>query len=295
MARPPGSLLSDQDIHLFNEGTHLRLWERLGAHRLSLDGAEGVSFAVWAPNAQAVSVVGDFNGWDPAANRLSARGSSGIWEAFVPELPKGALYKFQIQGAQGQIQLKADPYGIRHEAPPKSASVVWDLDYEWGDGRWMETRRKRNALSAPQSIYEVHLGSWRRVPEDDNRMLSYAELAPLLVEHVTNLGFTHVELLPVMEHPFGGSWGYQVTGYYAPTGRHGTPQDFMALIDALHQAGIGVILDWVPAHFPTDGHGLGLFDGTCLYEHADPRKGFHPDWRSHIFNYGRHEVRSFLL
>ncbi|MGF1467016.1 MAG: 1,4-alpha-glucan branching protein GlgB [Sandaracinaceae bacterium] len=293
--RPAVSKLSDQDIYLFNEGTHLRLWERLGARIHRVGDQEGTAFALWAPNADAVSVVGDFNGWDPGAHPLEPRAQSGIWERFLPGVGKGTLYKYHVRAKNGHVQLKADPYGLLHEPPPKSASVVWDLDYRWGDEAWMAKRRSANELQAPISVYEVHLGSWRVVPEEGDRSLTYREMAPLLVEHVKRLGFTHVELMPVMEHPFGGSWGYQITGYYAPTARHGTPQDFMFLVDSLHQAGIGLILDWVPAHFPTDGHGLGLFDGTCLYEHQDPRKGFHPDWHSHIFNYGRHEVRSFLL
>ncbi len=294
MAR--ASRLTDQDLHLFNEGTHMRLWERLGAHLgAGPDGAAGTHFAVWAPNARAVSVVGGWNGWDPDASPLSARGVSGIWEGFVPGVGRGELYKYLVRGKDGRAQDHADPYGLLHEEPPSTASIVWDLDYAWGDAGWMAARREANALTAPMSIYEVHLGSWRRVPEEGERSLTYRELAPRLSAHVRELGFTHVELMPVMEHPFAGSWGYQVTGYFAPTHRFGTPQDLMFLIDHLHQEGIGVILDWVPAHFPTDAHALGLFDGTHLYEHADPRKGFHPDWRSYIFNYSRHEVRSFLL
>ncbi len=290
------SRISDQDLHLFNEGTHQRLYERLGAHiGRDEDGREGTAFAVWAPDARAVDVVGDFNGWQAGRTPLSSRGVSGIWEGFVPGIGRGELYKYRIEGRAGQVQQKADPYGFLHETPPHTASIVWDLDYAWGDAEWMRTRGERNGLGAPMSIYEVHLGSWRRVPEEGERSLGYREMAPLLAAHVRKLGFTHVELLPVMEHPFAGSWGYQVTGYFAPTHRFGTPQDLMFLIDYLHREGIGVILDWVPAHFPTDAHGLGDFDGTHLYEHADPRKGFHPDWRSYIFNYGRHEVRSFLL
>lgn len=280
--------LSPEDLFYFNEGTHRRLYERLGAH----PNAEGTSFAVWAPNAEAVSVVGDWNGWEAAADPLAPRGSSGIWEGFVRGVRKGALYKYVVHTRDGQALEKADPYGFLHEVPPATASIVWELDYEWGDAEWMATRREKNALSSPISIYELHVGSWRH---EDGRPLSYRELAPRLTDHVKELGFTHVELLPVMEHPFAGSWGYQVTGYFAPTHRFGKPQDLMFLIDYLHQQGIGVILDWVPAHFPTDAHGLGEFDGTHLYEHADPRLGFHPDWRSYIFNYGRHEVRSFLV
>ncbi|MBW2463531.1 MAG: 1,4-alpha-glucan branching protein GlgB, partial [Deltaproteobacteria bacterium] len=236
----------------------------------------------------------DDNGWDPSSHPLVARGGSGIWEGFVANAKKGMRYKYAIHTEAGIVE-KADPLGLHHETPPHTASILWDLDYTWGDEAFIASRPERNALTAPMSIYEVHLGSFRRIPEDGNRSLSYRELAPLLTEHVVSHGFTHVELLPVMEHPFAGSWGYQVTGFFAPTSRFGTPQDFMFLVDTLHQAGIGVILDWVPAHFPTDGHGLGLFDGTHLYEHADPRRGFHPDWTTYIFNYGRHEVRSFLI
>ncbi|HEY2029760.1 MAG TPA: 1,4-alpha-glucan branching protein GlgB [Myxococcales bacterium] len=285
------SLLSDDDLHLFNEGSHLKLYDHLGAH--PADG--GTHFAVWAPNARAVSVIGDWNGWDKTSQRLDARGGSGIWEGFIPQVGKGHKYKFHIEAQTGYRVDKADPVAFHAETPPKTASIVWDLDYRWGDARWMAERAKKSALDAPISIYEVHLGSWRRKPEENNRPLSYRELAAPLCEYVRDLGFTHVEFLPLMEHPFYGSWGYQTTGYYAPTSRYGTPQDLMYLIDQLHQAGIGVILDWVPSHFPTDEIGLSNFDGTALYEHADPRQGFHPDWKSSIFNYGRHEVRSFLL
>jgi 1,4-alpha-glucan branching enzyme len=290
------SLLTDDDLYLFNEGSWLRAYEKLGAHLVQYDEERGVYFAVWAPNARSVSVIGDFNGWTPGRHPLRPRGSSGIWEGFVPGLGAGVLYKYHVQSQYRGYQVqKADPYGFYHETPPRTASVVWSLDYEWGDREWMTTRRTRNALDAPISIYEVHLGSWMRVPEEGDRWLTYRELVPRLAEHVERLGFTHVEFLPVMEHPFYGSWGYQITGYFAPTSRYGTPQDFMYLIDSLHQRGIGVILDWVPSHFPTDEHGLIYFDGTHLYEHADPRKGLHPDWHSAIFNYGRNEVRTFLL
>ncbi|HEY8475469.1 MAG TPA: 1,4-alpha-glucan branching protein GlgB [Chloroflexota bacterium] len=289
------SLLTEDDLYLFNEGTHYRLYEKLGAHPGTVDGVGGTFFAVWAPNAERVSVVGDFNHWNPTSHPLAPRGVSGVWEGFVPGVSKGALYKYHIVSRLHGYQVdKADPYGFFHEVPPRTASVVWDLDYVWGDAEWMAQRRKRNAMDAPMAIYEVHLGSWMRVPEEHNRWLTYREIAPRLAEYVQRMGFTHVELLPIMEHPFYGSWGYQTTGYFAPTSRYGTPQDFMYLIDTLHRAGIGVILDWVPSHFPTDQHGLGFFDGTHLYEHADPRKGFHPDWNSFIFNYGRNEVRSFL-
>lgn len=292
--RASASLLTPEDLHLFNEGTHSRLYHRLGAHARTVDGMSGVSFAVWAPNARAVAVIGDFNGWDAAANPLAPVGSSGIWETFVPGLPSGALYKYRIVSRQrGYTVEKTDPFGFFHEIPPRTASIVWDLAYEWGDGDWLQSRAERNDLSAPISIYEVHLGSWMRDPRGHS--LSYRELAPRLAAYAQRLGFTHVELLPVMEHPFFGSWGYQTTGYFAPSSRQGTPQDFMFLVDTLHQYGIGVILDWVPSHFPTDEHGLAFFDGTHLYEHADPRQGYHMDWKSYIFNYGRNEVRSFLL
>ena len=287
------NFLGPNDLHLFNEGTQRQLWEKLGAHPLVADGQPGTHFAVWAPNADRVEVIGDFNGWN-SGTALHPCGNSGIWAGFVRGVGKGALYKYRIHSNNGFCVDKADPIGFFHEVAPKTASVVWDLEYAWGDQQWMQQRTRKNALDAPWSIYELHPGSWQRVAEDGYRSLSYRELAPLLVEYVQRMGFTHVEFMPVMEHPFFGSWGYQVTGYFAPTSRYGTPQDLMFLIDSLHQAGIGVILDWVPSHFPTDGHGLGYFDGTHLYEHADPRQGFHPDWQSYIFNYGRNEVRSFL-
>jgi 1,4-alpha-glucan branching enzyme len=261
-----------------------------------LDGADGTHFSVWAPNAEAVAVMGDFNHWDPRRHPLRPRASSGIWEGFIPGVGKGALYKYHIVSRHGGYSVdKADPFGWHHEKPPRTGSVVWDLDYEWGDAEWMGRRGEPNSRSAPLSVYEMHLGSWMRDPEYGHRPLSYREIASRLADYVTDLGFTHVELLPIMEHPFYGSWGYQTTGYFAPTSRYGTPQDLMFLIDHLHQRGIGVILDWVPSHFPGDEHGLAYFDGTHLFEHSDPRQGFHPDWRSWIFNYGRHEVRSFLL
>jgi 1,4-alpha-glucan branching enzyme len=289
-------LLTDQDLYLFNEGSNYRMHEKMGAHLITLNGESGVVFSVWAPNARSVSVVGSFNEWTPKSNYLSPRGSSGIWEGFIPGVTKGALYKFHIESNSKGYQIdKADPLGLLHEKPPRTASVVWDLDYQWSDNDWMQKRAARNSLRAPQSIYEVHLGSWMRVPEDHNRPLTYRETAPRLAEYVGQLGFTHVEFLPVMEHPFYGSWGYQTTGYFAPTSRYGTPQDFMYLVDYLHQHNIAVILDWVPSHFPSDAHGLAYFDGTHLYEHADSRQGFHPDWKTHIFNYGRPEVRSFLM
>jgi 1,4-alpha-glucan branching enzyme len=282
------SLLTDDDLHLWNEGTHYRLFEKLGSHPAET----GTHFAVWAPNADSVSVIGDWNGWDSGANLLRPRGVSGIWEGFIEGVRPTAAYKYRITNGDFVAE-KADPFGFHHETPPKTASKVWDLAYEWGDAEWMATRAARNALDAPISVYEVHLGSWRRA--EDGRHLTYLELAEQLPAYLNRLGFTHVELMPVMEHPFYGSWGYQTTGYFAPTSRYGTPQDFMALVDALHAAGIGVILDWVPSHFPEDAHGLGLFDGTHLYEHADPRLGFHPDWNTYIYNYGRAEVPSFLI
>jgi 1,4-alpha-glucan branching enzyme len=289
--------LTDQDLYLFNEGSHVRLYDKLGAHLgEDDDGRPGVRFAVWAPAAREVSVVGDFNGWERGATPLDVRGSSGIWEGFVAGLEPGARYKYHVVSSHGVYAAdKADPFGFRHETPPATASVVWDLDYDWSDGDWMARRSERNAREAPISVYEVHPGSWRRPDEPSREFLTWRELADALAAYCVDMGFTHVELLPVMEHPFYGSWGYQTTGYFAPTSRYGSPQDFMYLVDTLHRAGIGVILDWVPSHFPTDEHGLGFFDGTHLFEHADPRLGFHPDWGSFIFNYGRHEVRSFLL
>jgi 1,4-alpha-glucan branching enzyme len=294
--RSATSFLSQQDLYLFNEGTHHRLYSKLGAHPEVVDGRPGTRFAVWAPDAERVSVVGAFNSWEPDRHPLRALGASGLWEGFFAGVERGALYKYHVASRHRGFRAdKSDPFGLYHEVAPKTASIVWDLDYGWSDGDWMASRGARNSLNAPISVYEVHLGSWRRIPEEAFRSLSYREMAPLLTEHVKSLGFTHVEFLPVMEHPFYGSWGYQTTGYFAPTSRYGTPQDFMYLVDYLHQNGIGVILDWVPSHFPTDGHGLGYFDGTHLYEHMDSRLGFHPDWKSNIFNYGRHEVRSFLL
>ena len=288
--------LSDQDLYLFNEGNHVRLYEKFGAHPAFDGTAEGTRFAVWAPNAAAVYVMGDFNGWNKTHDALKEQGGSGIWAGFIPGVKKGHNYKYQIvskyAGSHGE---KADPMAFASEVPPKTASVVWPLDYFWEDGQWMGTRGRANNLKNPVSVYEVHLGSWRRVPEEDNRPLTYRELAVQLPEYVKEMGFTHVELMPITEHPFYGSWGYQTVGYFSPTSRYGTPQDLMYLIDRLHQNGIGVILDWVPAHFPADAHGLEFFDGTHLYEHADPRQGIHPDWKSSIFNFGRNEVRSFLL
>ena len=289
-------LLTEQDLYLFNQGRDYRAYEKLGAHLTSVGDQSGASFSVWAPNARAVSVIGSFNGWNPLAHPLQVRESSGIWEGFIPAVTKGTVYKFHIVSRNnGFVVDKADPFGFWHEKPPRTASVVWDLDYQWADHDWMQNREGRNSLHAPISIYEVHLGSWMRVPEEENRSLNYREMAPRLADYAQRMHFTHVELLPVMEHPFYGSWGYQTTGYFAPTARYGTPQDFMYLVDYLHQHGIAVILDWVPSHFPSDEHGLAYFDGTHLYEHADSRQGFHPDWKTQIFNYGRTEVRSFLM
>src|SRR5712672_413925 len=285
--------LTGHDLYLFREGTHTRLYDKLGAH----PDAGATRFAVWAPNAQSVAVVGDFNGWDPRANPMQQSGdATGIWQAAVPAAKHGSTYKYHIVSKHGNYRVdKADPYAFRAELPPRTGSVVWDLEYEWNDAEWMRKRKAQNALDAPWSIYEVHLGSWRRPPEEPGRLLSYREVAPQLAEYCKRMGFTHVELMPIMEHPFYGSWGYQSTGYFAPSSRYGTPQDFMHFVDYLHQNGIGVILDWVPSHFPTDAHGLAYFDGTHVFEHADARQGFHPDWKTHIFNYGRSEVRSFLM
>ena len=289
--------LTDHDIYLFAEGSHHKLWEKLGSHLVERDGVAGTLFAVWAPNAQRVSVMGDFNAWSPDQHPLAQRGGSGIWEGFLPGVGKGAHYKYHIVSQfHGYEVDKADPFAVHHETPPETASVVWDLDYEWQDGDWMAKRADRNAATAPMSIYEVHLGSWRRVGSDGQwRMPTFREIAETLADYVKTMNFTHIELLPVMEHPFYGSWGYQCTGFFAPTSRYGTPQDLKYFIDVMHRNDIGVILDWVPSHFPTDEHGLSYFDGTHLFEHADPRKGFQPDWGSLVFNYGRNEVRSFLL
>ena len=288
--------IGELDLHLFGEGTHRRLWRHFGAHVRTHDGATGVAFSVWAPNARRVSVVGDFCGWDGRLYPMRQLGLSGVWELFVPELPAGALYKYELLTAEGQLRLKTDPFAAAMERPPGSASrVVGPSAYAWRDGEWTAARRGRDALREPMAIYEVHLGSWMRVPEQGNRPLSYREIAPRLAAHVERLGFTHVELLPIMEHPFEGSWGYQVTGYYAPTSRFGSPDDFRFFVDTCHQHGIGVILDWVPAHFPRDDFALRRFDGTALYEHEDPRRGEHPDWGTLIFNYGRREVAGFLI
>jgi 1,4-alpha-glucan branching enzyme len=290
------STLTDQDIYLFKEGNHFRLYEKLGSHRMTVDGQKGIHFAVWAPNAERVSVTGDFNKWDTASHPLKVRADdTGIWEGFIPGIGKAALYKYHIVSRYKNYQAdKGDPFAFLWQVAPKTASAVSDLDYDWQDADWMKNRRNNNSLSSPIAVYEMHPGSWRRVPEENNRPLTYREMAEYLPEYVREMGFTHVEFTPIMEHPFYGSWGYQTIGYFAPTSRYGTPQDFMFLIDCLHQHGIGVFLDWVPAGFPDDLHGLVFFDGTHLYEHADPMKGFHPDWNSYIFNYSRNEVRAFL-
>ena len=286
--------LGDLDLHLWGEQKHHRAWDRLGAHPMEMNGTSGVAFAVWAPNAASVSVVGGFNHWDGRINMMRVLGSSGIWELFIPELEAGALYKFEIRTRTGNLLLKSDPFAMRMEAPPATASIVYKSQYEFRDEGWMEARAIRDPLRSPVSIYEVHPGSWRRVPADGNRSLTYREMASQLADYVQDMGFTHVEFLPLMEHPFTGSWGYQVSGYFAPTSRFGTPDDLRFLIDEFHRRGIGVILDWVPAHFPKDEFSLGRFDGTALYEHEDPRLGDHPDWGTYIFNYGRNEVRNFL-
>jgi 1,4-alpha-glucan branching enzyme len=290
------TLLTDQDIYLFKQGNHFNLYDKLGAHPLVHDGVKGTLFAVWAPNAERVMVIGEFNSWNKDAHPLQARpDGSGIWEGFIPGIGPGAFYKYHVASRhQGYRADKGDPFAFCWEAPPRTASIVCDLAYQWEDHAWMKDRHKANGLEKPISVYEVHLGSWRRSAERSSGYLTYRELAEYLVDYIKDMGFTHVEFLPVMEHPFYGSWGYQTTGYFAPSGRYGSPQDFMELVDRLHQKSIGVILDWVPSHFPSDEYGLAYFDGTHLYEHADPQKGFHPDWKTYIFNYGRHEVRSFL-
>ena len=289
--------ITDYDLHLLAEGNHLRSYEKLGAHLTEKDGKKGVHFAVWAPNAREVSVIGDWNNWKVNANPMEFRKEAGIWETFVPGVKKGALYKYAIRSWNNDFRgEKADPYAFATELVPQTASRVWDISgYKWKDEKWLSDRSKKNALDAPISIYEVHLGSWMRVTEENNRFLTYREIAPKLAEYVKKMGYTHVEFLPLTEHPFYGSWGYQTVGYFAPTSRYGTPQDMMFLVETLHQNGVGVILDWVPAHFPRDGHGLGYFDGTHLYEHADPRRGLHVDWGTFIFNFGRREVSNFLI
>ena len=294
-AKPDDHQFGELDAHLMREGKHPRLHDKLGSHPTT----HGARFAVWAPNAAAVSVIGDFNEWSPGASplaRITNAEDTGVWTGFVPNVARGALYKYHVRSkVRGYEVAKADPFAVRNEAPPGTASVVWTAEHEWRDSAWMTSRARVANAAAPVAIYEVHLGSWMRVPEEDNRSLTYREIAPKLVEYVTRLGFTHVELMPLTEHPFFGSWGYETTGYFAATARYGTPEDLMALVDALHQAGIGVLLDWVPAHFPSDEHGLVYFDGTPLFEHPDRRLGFHPEWNTSIFDFGRQEVRSFLL
>ena len=292
-----GRVITEYDVYLFSEGKHTRIYDRLGAHLMRIGEADGVHFAVWAPNADRVSVVGDFNAWDGRVHPMRRLGPTGIWEIFIPGLPEGTRYKFEIRSSlHGELLLKTDPFGFGFEVPPLTASVVTNIDYTWQDAAWLIDRAGANAwLDKPMATYEVHLGSWMRVPEEEDRYLTYAELAAGLIPYVKEMGYTHIELLPVMEHPFSGSWGYQVTGYFAPTSRFGSPRDFKAFVDACHQAGLGVILDWVPGHFPKDAHGLARFDGTALYEHANPLQGEQRDWGTLIFNYGRNEVRNFLL
>ncbi len=287
--------LGELDVYLLAEQKHEHAYEKLGAHVRETQGIAGVAFAVWAPNAAGVSVVGDFNGWDGRLNMMRMLGASGIWEIFVPDLAPGTRYKYEIRTRDGALMLKTDPFATWMEVPPGTASVVFKATQPFTDQEWIKQRATHDHLHAPMSIYEVHLGSWRRVPTEGNRSLTYREMAHELGDYVADMGFTHVELMPVMEHPFTGSWGYQVTGYFAPTARFGTPDDFRYLIDSLHQRGIGVILDWVPAHFPTDAFSLARFDGTALYEHLDPRKGFQPEWNTYVFNFSRDEVRTFLL
>ncbi len=289
-------VLSDFDLHLIGEGSHYKKYEKLGSHIIEVNGIKGIHFAVWAPNAKRVSVVGDFNNWDGRRHQMRVLGTSGVWEIFIPGLDEGEVYKFEIKSKSGEIFLKADPYAFYFEVRPKSASVVYDINrYRWDDSKWLEMRSEKNWFESPVSVYEAHLGSWMRVPEEENRFLTYRELADKLIGYVKDMGYTHIELMPVTEHPLDASWGYQTVGYFAPTSRHGAPEDFMYFIDKCHQNNIGVILDWVPAHFPKDAHGLGYFDGTALYEHADPRKSEHKHWGTLIFNYGRNEVRNFLI
>ncbi|WP_316750674.1 1,4-alpha-glucan branching protein GlgB [Pedobacter gandavensis] len=290
------SLFTDFDVSLFVSGKHFRLYEKMGVHLLRVDGRDGAYFAVWAPNAQSLSVVGNFNQWDSHSHPLNKRwDESGIWEGFIPDLKNGEVYKYAIKGFDGQDIQKGDPFARHWEHPPRTASVIWEVDYRWKDKPWLKKRPKVNALNQPLSVYELHLGSWQRDPSEPLRVLTYKEIATSLVPYILDMGFTHVELMPIMEYPYFPSWGYQITGYFAASSRHGTPEELMYLVDELHKNDIGVILDWVPSHFPGDAHGLFKFDGTHLYEHADMRKGFHPDWKSYIFNYDRNEVRSFLI
>ena len=286
--------LGELDLHLFGEGRHERIYEKLGAHLIAHEGQRGVAFAVWAPNAKNVSVVGNFNEWNGAQHRMHLLGSSGVWELFVPGLPAGELYKYEIKHGRRKL-LKADPYGSMMEIPPATSSITFKSKYKFRDRAWMTRRQKRRPWREPLSIYEMHFGSWRRITEDSNRPLTYREMAPLLADYAVDNGFTHVEFLPLKEHPYGPSWGYQVSAYFAPSSRYGTPDDLRFLVDHLHQRGIGVIMDWVPAHFPKDAFALARFDGTALYEHLDPKRGEHPDWGTYIFNYGRNEVRNFLI
>jgi 1,4-alpha-glucan branching enzyme len=290
-------LITEHDIFLFKQGNHHKLYNKLGAHLTTSDEEPGTAFSLWAPNAENVFVTGDFNGWNKNTHPLKQRkDESGVWEGFIPGIKQGDIYKYHVQSKHNNFKAdKGDPFAFYWEQPPKTASIVWDLSYQWNDSEWISDRHKNNALNAPFSVYEVHLGSWRRPANGSGEFLTYREIAHQLSDYVTEMGFTHVELMPITEHPFYGSWGYQTTGYFAPTSRYGTPQDFMYLIDYLHQNNIGVILDWVPSHFPSDEHGLAYFDGTCLYEHADPKLGFHPEWKSYIFNYSRNEVRAFLI
>lgn len=295
LATYPHTHITDLDVFLFKEGTHFQLFEKLGSHPMTIQGIEGTYFALWAPNAKQVSVIGDFNEWNRSTHHLFPRwDSSGIWEGFIPDVRQGAIYKYFILSKTSGVELeKGDPFAFTWETPPKTASVVWDLSYNWNEENWMKVREKKNHLSSPMSIYELHFGSWQR--KANNEPLTYLEMADVLPKYLKEMGFTHVEFMPLMEHPFYGSWGYQKTGYFAPSSRYGTPQDFMQLIESLHQHHIGVFLDWVPSHFPSDTHALACFDGTCLFEHEDPRQGFHPDWKSFIFNYTRNEVKSFLI
>jgi len=292
----PYSLYTDFDIHLFRSGKHYKLYEKMGSHVVTHQEVVGTYFSVWAPNAQKVYVIGNFNGWDLHSHALQPRwDGSGIWEGWIPYIGNGEVYKYGIVTPSGEYIEKGDPYALSWEQPPKTASIIWDTWYEWQDQDWMQNRGKHNALQSPMSVYEVHIGSWKRDPSNNDRRLGYREIAETLVPYVKEMGFTHVEFMPIMQHPYEPSWGYQITGYFAASSRFGTPQDFMYLVESLHKANIGVILDWVPSHYPGDAHGLFRFDGTALYEHQDPREGYHPDWKSYIFNYGRYEVRSFLI
>ncbi len=291
---PP--VFSDYDMHLFAEGNNIKIYEKMGSHMTSLNNTKGFLFSVWAPNARRISIVGSFNNWDGRIHQMRARGTSGIWELFIPDIRQGELYKYEIKAQNSDIFLKADPYGFRTELRPSTATITCNIDnYEWSDSKWMEKRQTSNVLNEPLSIYEVHLGSWMRVSEEKNRNLTFREITRKLVDYVRKMGYTHVEFMPLASHPYDPSWGYQVTGYYSPAEQYGTPEDLMYMVDTLHQHGIGVLLDWVPAHFPTDSHSLAWFDGSCLYEHADPKKGMHPDWGTLVFNYGRNEVRNFLI